>query len=43
MGFIFEPEFEWIILATLISGLEMVAGYFIYQQFFYGHFFLSKL
>ncbi len=34
MGFIFEPEFGWIILATLVSGLEMVAGYFIYQQFF---------
>ena len=34
MGFIFEPEFGWIILSTLIGGLEMVVGYFIYQQFF---------
>lgn len=34
MGFIFEPEFGWLILATLIGGLVMVVGYFIYQQFF---------
>jgi len=34
MGFIFEPEFGWLILATLIGGIEMVVGYFIYQQFF---------
>ncbi|NIR87654.1 ECF transporter S component, partial [Candidatus Bathyarchaeota archaeon] len=34
MGFIFEPEFGWLILTTLIGGLEMVIGYFIYQQFF---------
>lgn len=34
MGFVFEPEFGWLVLATLIGGLEMVLGYFIYQQFF---------
>lgn len=34
MGFVFEPEFGWLILATLVGGLEMVIGYFIYQQFF---------
>jgi len=33
MGFVFEPEFGWFILATLVGGLEMVIGYFIYQQF----------
>ena len=34
MGFVFEPKFGWLILATLVGGLEMVIGYFIYQQFF---------
>jgi uncharacterized membrane protein len=33
MGFVFEPKFGWLILATLVGGLEMVIGYFIYQQF----------
>jgi len=34
MGFVFEPEFGWLILATFVGGLEMVIGYFIYQLFF---------
>ena len=36
MGFIFEPEFGWLIITTLIGGSVMVAGYFIYQLLFLG-------
>lgn len=35
-GFIFEPEFGWLAFTVLIGGLTMVAGYFLYQQFFIG-------
>jgi len=35
-GFIFEPEFGWLTFTVLLGGLTMVAGYFIYQQFFIG-------
>jgi len=36
MGFVFEPEFGWLIITTLIGGSVMVIGYFIYQLFFLG-------
>ncbi len=36
MGFVFEPEFGWLIFSVMIGGLEMIAGYFLYQQFFLG-------
>jgi len=36
MGFVFEPEFGWLIFSALVGGSIMVAGYFIYQQFFIG-------
>jgi len=36
MGFVFEPEFGWLAFSALIGGFIMVAGYFIYQQFFIG-------
>jgi len=36
MGFVFEPEFGWFVFAVLIGGVEMVVGYFLYQQFFLG-------
>lgn len=36
MGFIFEPEFGWLIITTLVGGSVMVIGYFIYQLFFLG-------
>jgi len=36
MGFVFEPEFGWFVFAVLIGGVEMVVGYFVYQQFFLG-------
>lgn len=36
MGFAFEPEFGWLVFSALVGGLIMVAGYFIYQQFFLG-------
>jgi uncharacterized membrane protein len=36
MGFVFEPEFGWLIFSIMIGGLEMTVGYFFYQQFFLG-------
>lgn len=36
MGFVFEPEFGWLVFSALVGGSTMVAGYFIYQQFFLG-------
>jgi len=36
IGFVFEPEFGWLAFSALIGGSIMVAGYFIYQQFFIG-------
>jgi len=36
MGFVFEPEFGWLILVIFVGGLEMVIGYFLYEQFFMG-------
>ena len=32
-GFVLEPEFGWLFLATLVGGTAMVTGYFLYQQF----------
>lgn len=34
MGFVFEPEFGWPVFTIFIGGSVMIAGYFIYQQFF---------
>jgi len=36
MGFVFEPEFGWLVLTTLIGGSVMVLGYFLYQQLLIG-------
>jgi uncharacterized membrane protein len=36
MGFVFEPEFGWPVFTIFAGGSVMVAGYFIYQQFFLG-------
>jgi len=36
MGFVFEPEFGWLVLSTLAGGSVMVLGYFLYQQFLIG-------
>jgi len=36
MGFALEPEFGWMVLVILIGGLEMVIGYFLYEQVFLG-------
>jgi uncharacterized membrane protein len=33
-GFLLEPEFGWLVFATLIGGSVMVVGYFIYQTIF---------
>lgn len=35
-GFVFEPEFGWLVFSALVGGSTMVFGYFIYQQFFIG-------
>ena len=32
-GFVFEPEFGWLVFSTLIGGTIMVVGYFLYQNF----------
>jgi len=36
MGFVFEPEFGWLVFSALVGGSIMVAGYFVYQQFLIG-------
>ncbi len=36
MGYVFEPEFGWFVFSILIGGSVMIAGYFLYQQFFLG-------
>ncbi len=36
IGFKTEPEFGWLVFAILLGGLEMVAGYFLYEQFYLG-------
>ncbi len=36
MGFVFDPEFGWLVLTIITGGLVMVAGYFLYEQFYLG-------
>jgi len=36
MGFKIEPEYGRVILSIIIGGLEMVLGYFLYEQFIMG-------
>jgi len=36
MGFTLEPEFGWMVLVILVGGLEMIIGYFLYEQVFLG-------
>jgi uncharacterized membrane protein len=36
IGFKYEAEFGWLILAVLLGGLEMVLGYFLYEQILLG-------
>jgi uncharacterized membrane protein len=36
MGFVFDPEFGWLILTIIVGGLVMVSGYFLYEQIFLG-------
>jgi len=36
MGFVLEPEFGWMVLVILVGGLEMIIGYFLYEQIFLG-------
>jgi len=32
-GFVFEPEFGWLVFTMLIGGVVMVSGYYLYQKF----------
>jgi uncharacterized membrane protein len=41
MGIFSEPEVGWQVFTTVLGGICMVAGYFIYQQFFLGWLFPS--
>ena len=36
VGFKLEPEFGWLVFIIFLAGLEMVVGYFLYQQFVMG-------
>lgn len=36
MGFVFDPEFGWLILSVIVGGLVLVSGYFLYEQLFLG-------
>jgi uncharacterized membrane protein len=36
VGFVFEPEFGWLVFSILLGGSLMIIGYFLYQQFFLG-------
>jgi uncharacterized membrane protein len=35
-AFISDPEFGWTIVSTILGGLTMVSGYFLYEQFILG-------
>lgn len=41
VGIVLEPEVGWQVFAAILGGLTMVAGYFVYQQFFLGWLFPS--
>lgn len=36
VGFKLEPEFGWLVFVIFLGGLEMVTGYFLYEQFILG-------
>lgn len=36
VGFKLEPKFGWLVFTIFLGGLEMVAGYFLYEQFILG-------
>lgn len=36
MGILYEPQLGFLILSTLIGGIVMVLGYFLYQWFLFG-------
>ena len=36
IGFVFEPEFGWLVFSIFLGGSLMITGYFLYQQFFLG-------
>lgn len=43
IGFMRQPELGRVILAVLMGGLEMVAGYYCYEQFFMGVFAAAEI
>lgn len=36
IGFIYEAQLGWLVLAVLVGGLEMVLGYFLYEWALFG-------
>jgi uncharacterized membrane protein len=38
-----DPEFGWMILSTIIGGLFMITGYFLYEQLFLGVFAFAEV
>lgn len=42
-GFKLDPATGWVVVAVLIGGLEMVAGYFIYEQAVLGYYALAEV
>ncbi|MGQ9507405.1 MAG: ECF transporter S component [Candidatus Bathycorpusculaceae bacterium] len=36
IAFVSEPEYGWIVISTILGGLLMVLGYFLYEQFILG-------
>jgi hypothetical protein len=36
IGFVSEPEFGFMLVSTVLGGLLMVSGYFLYEQFVLG-------
>ncbi|MEM2876047.1 MAG: ECF transporter S component [Candidatus Bathyarchaeia archaeon] len=37
IGFVFEPDFGWMIISIITGGLEMVFGYFLYESLVLGY------
>jgi len=42
-GFKIDPGVGWVVIAVLIGGLEMVSGYFIYEQAVLGYYALAEV
>jgi uncharacterized membrane protein len=36
IGFVFNPEFGWLVFTIIVGGFVMIIGYFLYEQLFLG-------